>query len=180
MYAQNTILELKEPKTVGTPAEGSPEEEGYVPASEDYQPFPYDRVIVVGPSPVDAGVRPSSWSGGDAQGVVIRALTSYGSILDEPFGKLQALYNVVEVPKVEIDGPSKIRVIDSSTADAGQTPEQVFATEAPGKASVDGKRVRTPHSPLEDPREADLDGPLGKAPDVIDGQRTVTDASVGQ
>lgn len=160
MYAPNTILELKEPKS-----------------TED-KPFAYDRVRVVGPSPVDAGVRPSSWTGGDAQGVIIEPLSEFGAFLDEPFGKLILLYKVIEEPKVEIDGPQKIRVIDSSTAAAGKTPEEVFATDAPGEPSKAGERVRTPISPLEDPRSQD-EGPLGKVtPPVIDGQRTEVDLGV--
>lgn len=152
MYAPNTVLELKEPKSM------------------DGKPFPYDEVRVVGPSPIQHPViAGAQWSGGDAQGVIITPLTDFAGNLDEPFGKLQALYNVKSVPERNAT-PQKVVVIDATSAEAGDTPEQVFAREAPGdEASVDGKRVRSPgitgaNSPLEDPRARAADGPLGAAP----------------
>lgn len=157
MYANDTILELKEPK------------------STDKETFPYDRVRVVGVSPVNAGVRPSHYTGTDAQGVIITPLTSFGANLDEPFGKLAALYKIVEEPKVEIDAP-KIRIVDSRSRDAGPTPEERFATEAPGEASKDGERVRTPISPLSDPRAGEADGPLGRAPTPQEEARSAEEA----
>lgn len=163
MYTIDTVLKLKNPKTVGTPAVGDPASEDYVPASPDYKPFAYDRVRVIGESPISyAGpLSQGQWQGGDARGVVIEPLIEFGANLDEPFGKLQALYEVESVPERVIE-ETKIVVRDAtSTTDMGPTPEQAFATKAPGEPSVNGERVRTPISPLEDPREVDAGGPLG-------------------
>lgn len=147
MYEQDTILELKEQRE---------------PDPETGEEFPYNRVKVVGPSPINHGIANAEWEGASGAGVIITPLTNFGSTLDEPFGKLQALYNVVEIPVREVEPVQKIRIIDSSTAAAGETPEEVFAKEAPGVPPEEGqRRGRTPVSPLEDPRPKAKDGPLG-------------------
>lgn len=136
MYEIDTVLELKEKK------------------STDDKLFPYDEVRVVGPSPVDH-TGTGHWQGRDAQGVVLQPITDFDANIDEPLGKIQALYSVKSVPERVIEQP-KVRIVDSSTAAAGKTPEEVFAEEAPGEASVAGERVKTPfkdESPLEDPRK---------------------------
>lgn len=153
MYSPDTILTLKEPRS-----------------TED-KPFAYDVVRVIGPSPVDQGHSKAGWVGNEAQGVVIQPMgEEFGANLDEPFGKLQRLYDVTEVPERVVEAP-QIRVREStSTTDSGPTPEDVFKTEAPGKPSVNGERVRTPISPLEDPRpEDETDGPLGRVESVEEG-----------
>lgn len=155
MYTSNTILELKEKRSKGEP--GTPE----------YEPFAYDEVKVIGSSPIENGGGKYDYEGADAQGVIIQPLTSFESTIDEPFGKLRAIYDVKELPVVEVEEP-KVRVIDAQTAEAGPTPEEVFADEAPGEASVDGRRVRT--SPLPDPPNAKKDGPLGAPPSEVEGQ----------
>lgn len=147
MYEPNTILELKEPRS-----------------TED-KPFPYDRVKVIGQSPIDhATGATSGWEGVNSQGVIITPLTDFASTLDEPLGKLQALYDVAEVPEVVVDAAPQVRIVNSRSAAAGPTPEEVFAKEAPGVADPDGGRARTPFvSPLDDPRPNPEDGPLGPA-----------------
>lgn len=150
MYQADTILKLKEQRD---------------PDPETGEEFPYNRVRVVGPSPIDGAVRPGEWSGGDAQGVILTPLTNFGATIDEPFGKLRALYDVEHIPEVLVPVQTQVRVIDSSTAAAGPTPEEVFAKEAPGVPPEPGQtRARTPLSPLDDPRPAANDGPLGPAP----------------
>lgn len=147
MYTPGTTLTLKSPKD---------------PDPETDEPFPYNEVEVIGPSPIDhGGARGGDWEGASASGVIIRPLTNFGSTLDEPLGKLQALYDVKDVPETFVETP-KIRVIDSSSQSAGPTPEEVFAVEAPGNPSEDGERVRTPlvESPLEDPRKPANASPL--------------------
>lgn len=144
MYEPDTILKLKKPR------------------STDDAVFPYDKVRVVNRSPINHSGT-SDWEGADAEGVIIQPLTGFDANSDEPFGKLAALYDVAELPDTSVDPESqKIRVVDTATAAAGKTPEEVFAEEAPGEPGVDGKRGRTPReSPLEDPRPAPSDGPLG-------------------
>lgn len=135
------------------------------PKSTEDKPFAYDRVRVIGPSPINHGMTSSEWEGASGAGVLISPLSDFAANLDEPYGKLTALYNVVEVPDHTVDVAPKIRVINSTSQSAGPTPEEVFAKEAPGKPSADGKRGRTPAvSPLDDPRPKPGDGPLGPAP----------------
>lgn len=144
MYTPDTILTLKEPR------------------STDDKPFPYDRVRVINASPVSRGHEGKTrYTGADAQGVVIEPLTGFEANLDEPFGKLIALYDVESVPERVVE-EAKIRVVDSrSTEDIGPTPEQRFAVEAPGDpdANRSGRKPRV--SPLTDPNDAKADGPLG-------------------
>lgn len=156
MYAANTILSLKTQRD---------------PDPETGEEFAYNKVKVVGPSPINHGTA-DGWSGMQATGVIITPLTNFGSTLDEPLGKLQALYDIEEEPKVEVE-VAKIRVIDSASRDAGETPEEVFAREAPGEADAEGGRKRTPFvSPLEDPRpQGDGGGPLG----IVHPEGRVTD-----
>lgn len=143
MYEPGTILTLKDPRD---------------PDPETEEPFPYNEVKVVGPSPVSWAAT-SEWSGASAAGVLLMPITNFGSTLDEPYGKVMALYDVKEIPVQEIE-PPKVRVINSSSQSAGPTPEEVFAIKAPGKPPQEGqKRART--SPLVDPRPAASDGPLG-------------------
>lgn len=150
MYAANTILTLKDQRP------NDP---------ETNEPFPYNVVKVVGPSPIDHGIREDSpWRGADAKGVIITPETNFGSTLDEPFGKLRQLYDVTTVPVVEAPVTPVIRVIDSATAEAGPTPEEVFAEQAPGTPPEEGQR-RGRTSPLGDAPERaaveEAEGPLG-------------------
>ena len=146
MYERNTVLTLKKPFP-------NDEETGEV--------FPYNEVRVIGESPISyAGA--GEWSGMAAQGVIIEPTSNFGSNLDEPLGKLQALYDVKELPApVELPvGPSTVPVTRP-----GPTPEDVFAGEAPGVPPAEGeKRGRTRPSPLDDPRPVASDGPLGPVP----------------
>jgi hypothetical protein len=145
MYEPGTILKLKDQR----PAD-----------DETGEPFPYNVVKVVGPSPIGHADK-GKWTGTDADGVIIVPLTNFGSTLDEPFGKLRTLYDVESVPEVEIEVSAPIRVINSATAQAGPTPEEVFAAEAPGVAPEEGQ-IRGRTSPLGPPGgPAEADGPLG-------------------
>lgn len=159
MYTPETILVLKVP---------------HPPDEETEQEFPYNRVKVIGPSPIDHGMRPEAqWSGANAQGVILLPMTSFGGNLDEPLGKVQALYDIESEPEAVYEVTQKIKIVNSATRQAGRTPEEVFAAEAPGKPASDDdpvvghdsvgnpvRRART-QSPLEDPRPDASDGPLG-------------------
>lgn len=141
MYEPETILTLKEPRSQ------------YDDDGEPVKLFPYDRVKVIGPSPINHGITSEEWVGANGQGVIITPLTDFGGTADEPLGKLQALYDVESVPERTAPVAAPIKVVTPGTA--GPTPEDVFAKEAPGEASKHGERVRTPRSPLdaEDPAE---------------------------
>jgi hypothetical protein len=142
MYANETILTLKDPRD---------------PDPESGEEFPYNRVRVVGESPISHSHK-GDWTGGDARGVILVPLSNFGANLDEPFGKCRELYDVESIPERTVVRET-VRIIDSSTAEAGETPEEVFARLAPGKPSEAGERVRT--SPLGDPGgPVNSDGPL--------------------
>lgn len=166
MYEPNTELTLKEQRP---------------PDGETGEDFPYNKVRVVGPSPISHAGAAAEWEGPTAAGVIITPLTNFGSTLDEPLGKLQALYDVTYVPETEVDVEPKVKVIRSTSGSAGPTPEEVFKTEAPGEPPEEGQiRRRTPmQSPLDDPRPAanasPLDAPLHPEQTVRDtGERVVT------
>ncbi len=145
MYAKDTVLTLKKQRE---------------PDKETDEPFAYNVVRVIGESPVQHTSR-GEYDGSDARGVIIVPMSNFGGTLDEPFGKLRQLYKVTEIPSTEIQPPSPIRVIDSSTAAAGPTPEEVFADKAPGRKPKPGQtRGRTPMSPLTDPGPETAKGPL--------------------
>lgn len=145
MYDADTILTLKEQRA---------------PDPETNEEFPYNRVRVVGESPVQHTTR-GDWTGADARGVIIVPLNNFGSTLDEPFGKLRDLYTVESIPERYVEIANPVRVVNATSAAAGPTPEEVFATEAPGTAPEEGQ-VRARTRPLgDDGGPAEADGPLG-------------------
>lgn len=127
MYEAGTILALKEPR--GT----------------DETPFPYDRVEVIGQSPISHAAT-SEWSGAAAQGVIIKPCDEFGSTLDEPEGKLKSIYKVESTPDREVTA-EPIRVVRPETA--GPTPEEQFESVAGPK--VESRRAkRRRESPLNE------------------------------
>lgn len=145
MYANETILALKDPR---------PED------PETGEPFAYNRVRVVGQSPVSHSHK-GKWEGHDATGVILVPLSNFGGTLDEPFGKCTQLYTVESIPEKVINAPQPIRVIDAQSGEAGPTPEEIFSKDAPGvKPEATQTRART--SPLGAPGgPANFNGPLG-------------------
>lgn len=148
MYDPDTILELKEPKPDEVVEARKDPDTGRTRPKHKI-PFPYNKVRVVGQSPVDHSAgRQGTWQGAAAQSVLIEPLSGHGSTLDEPLGKIQKLYKVVSVPSNEIL-VEPIRVVRSTSASAGPSPEEVFAKESPGVPPKPGQnRGRT--SPLGD------------------------------
>lgn len=139
MYEPGTILTLKEPRSVGEPTleNGDP--------NPDYEEFPYDRVRVLGTSPINHGLTQSEWQGAEGTGIIIEPLHGFGSNVDEPQGRIQSLYEVESIPEREIDVGAPVKVTTQATA--GPSPEEVFAAEAPADkahTSKDGERVRSP------------------------------------
>ena len=148
MYERDTILVLKEQRDADP---------------ETGEAFAYNRVRVVGESPV-AHTHKGEWEGADARGVIIQPVTNFGSNLDEPFGKLRELYSVESIPEVVVPVQQTVKIVNATTAQAGPTPEEVFAAEAPGTPPEEGQ-IRGRTSPLGGPGgPAAKDGPLGKTP----------------
>lgn len=145
MYADNTILVLKTQRD---------------PDPETDEPFAYNRVKVIGRSPISHAHK-GKWSGAEAEGVILSPLSNFGGTLDEPFGKCVQLYDVESIPERSINVAQPIRVIDAQSGEAGPTPEEIFAREAPGVAPDPGQ-VRGRTSPLGEPGgPVTADGPLG-------------------
>jgi len=120
MYAPGTKLKLKEPK-----------------GTED-KPNPYDEIVVVCASPQNHGVREAEWGAEGGAGVIVAPVgEGFDGNLDEPMGKLQALYEVTEIPDDVVE-PGKIRKYDATTAAAGATPEQQFASGHAQKVTMVG------------------------------------------
>lgn len=120
-YKPDTILELREPQE-----------------AKDGGPFPYNRVRVIGNSPMSYGPQPGSWGESGGQGVIIEPLTEFAATLDEPLGKLQKLYKVVEEPP-----PVVIRRgVEIEVPDVGPSPEEVFAEAAANEPKPKPRRRR--------------------------------------
>lgn len=94
------------------------------PLSTEENPFPYDRIRVIGPSPVVYSAS-SGWAGVQANGIVVEPLTSFAPNINEPLGKLQQDYTIeYEPPPLEF--VSRPVVMQAQ----GKTPEEVFASAA--------------------------------------------------
>lgn len=106
-------------------------------------PFPWNRVEVIGRSPVTSSE--DEWRGEDAVRVILKPLTDFAGNIEEPMGKVKQLYDVESVPEPpEVDVQPTLRTINATTAQAGPTPEEVFAQEAPGTPPKPGQtRGRT-------------------------------------
>lgn len=124
------------------------------PDPETGEEFPYNRVQVIGESPIlhpgdkKADGSPK-WVGPDAKGIIISPLSTFAGNLDEPYGKLKKLYDVEFVPAEE-EIVREVRIPIRTPEDLGPTPEEVFAKEAPGDPDAP-RRFATQPSPLEDP-----------------------------
>lgn len=125
MYDPGTILTLKEPR--GTKDE----------------PFPYDRVKVIGASPVNHADASSEWAGNNGQGVLVTPLAGFGANLDEPFGRLRELYEVESIPERKLAAP--VGAIQAAEYDP-KTPEEIFENEQGGPERV--KAPKKKPSPL--------------------------------
>lgn len=105
-YATDTILKLREP-------------------DEDN---PYNRVRVIGPSPV-THASTGEWGGqGNSQGVVLEPLTGFDTNADLPEGRVALLYEVEQEPEPIVFESQPVRVVQQ--ADLGPSPEDVFAKAA--------------------------------------------------
>lgn len=128
MYKPDTILTLKNPRT-------EYDDEGELVG----EVFPYDRVRVIGQSPVNHATIATEWTGSNGQGVIVEPLTGFGANLDEPFGRLQELYSVESLPEPAVFRGDQVEV--RTPADLGPSPEQVFSDEA-AKEGHDTRRAK--------------------------------------
>jgi hypothetical protein len=149
MYAPGTKLKLIKPRS--KPKKGDQEAET----------FAYDEIKVVGVSPVSHAHK-GEWEGADAVGVIIEPLTDFAGNLDEPFGKLRAMYQVTE--EVPHEAPTATRVFTEEVAvPSRKSPEEQFLEEIPPGTRKSPTRARTPHgddSPLGDVTPPDKKSPL--------------------
>ena len=135
MYKPDTILKLKDPRGV----------------NEEGEAFPYDRVRVVGQSPVNHADITSEWVGANGQGVVLEPLTAFGANLDEPYGRVLELYDVESLPDVTVmRAEDQVKIVEPG--DLGPSPEEVFSNDAAaeGQDSRRAKPRRFIPSPLVD------------------------------
>lgn len=94
---------------------------------EDHPSAPYNRVKVVGQSPINHGTIQTEWVGPQGQGVIVQPLDGFGATLDEPYGKLIELYEVESVPENVVPAEPIIKHVPQ---DGAPSPEEVFAEEA--------------------------------------------------
>ena len=89
---------------------------------------PYDRVRVVGISPIQHSHNEArgDWVGGQSQSILIEPLADFGATLDVPLGQLQELYDVESVPEHEIPVVPTVRVVHQGDP----SPEDVFKAES--------------------------------------------------
>jgi len=122
VFKPGKILTLKEPRS---------------PAKE---PFAYDRIEVIGASPLSHADIRSEWTGTNAQGVIVKPLTDFGSTLDEPMGRLVELYAVESIPE---NRPPEPEVKVQSEEYTYKSPEDVFA-EAATEKPLEPKKAPSP------------------------------------
>jgi hypothetical protein len=108
MFEPGTTLRLREPQ------------------STEEAPYPYDRVTVIGQSPIQHS-RPtadSPFAGQDAVGYIISpAGEGFGPTLDKPYGELAELYEIESYPT----DPATGEPIVPKNVSKGPSPEQAFA-----------------------------------------------------
>lgn len=153
MYQPGTVLELREKQS-----------------TEDTS-YPYDRIKVLGVSPVShAQTVPGQWQGIEATGVLIQpAGDGFGPNVDRPLGYLQENYEIVEIPDINSlaaaggvtqvqPGPSPEDVFKGIAVEAdieranrrrstvlqndGKTPEQVLAEKSIADKPAATKRTK--------------------------------------
>lgn len=126
MYEPGTILAMREPQ------------------STDDTPYPYDRVQVVGQSPVQhVSASGSVWAGADATGYIVRPLTDFAPTVDKPFGQLQELYEIESYP---LDPVTQEPIRPENNPRNQPSPEQLLArAAAESDQPARPPRERTPH-----------------------------------
>lgn len=180
MYQNDTILTLKTPRwrplIDGEPGDWTDKDYDTfaLEVAEDPtvgEEFPYNRVRVVGPSPIVHQDREGhgAWVGTNANGVIIQPIAGFDSNVDYPLGFIQSRYDIESVPEVADPQdmayglPRRYTRVDLSQTGL-PTPEEVFAKEAP--PTGDERPSRKVADPLGVQAEIDaaatrVGGPLG-------------------
>ena len=136
MYQPETTLKKKEP------------------FGDDHPGAPYNHVKVIGQSPINHGTIQTEWIGAQGQGVIVQPLDGFGATLDEPYGKLQDLYEIDTVPDNVVPVGPQVEYIPQ---DGSPSPEDIFRTEA-SEPELEVSEPAKPLSPLdgEAPSEEEL------------------------
>lgn len=93
---------------------------------EDDNLTAYNEVEVIGPSPVQTGVRSSEFAGQLGDNLSVKpAGSGFGEVIDRPFGELQRDYDVKSAP-----APRRLDRGEVSIVEPGPSPEEVFAAES--------------------------------------------------
>lgn len=125
-YQPGTILKRR--VEFEEPAEGKPDLR------------PYNEVEVIGQSPVQTAVRESEWTGQSGDSISVRP-TSFGQVIDRPFGELQRDYEVVSIPERKVIDRQVVEQVEP-----GPSPEEVFQREAV-ESGQEAKRRDVPPDP---------------------------------
>ena len=107
-------------------------------------PEAYHRIEVIGQSPLSHSSAASEWTGTNADGVLIRPLTDFGSTLDEPYGRLRDLYEIESIPDAVI--AAQAATAPQAAYIAPQTVEEVFEDASGGPERAKPAKVK--RSPL--------------------------------
>lgn len=115
MYKEGTILVLKEQ------VEDDPET----------GPYPFNRVKVIGQSPIEYRGHVADWGGRSGAGVIIQPYPDFGPTDDRPFEELTQYYNIEFEPEDDLEMTAFGRTVKVKLdKPPGASPEDVFAAEA--------------------------------------------------
>lgn len=124
MFEPGTILALREPQS-----------------TED-ETYPYDRVLVVGQSPVHhATASGSPFAGADATGFIIRPLEEFAPTVDKPLGLINELYEIEAYPTDPTTGEP---LRPENNPRNLPTPEQALRRAAESAPDAPAPRVSLP------------------------------------
>lgn len=135
MFESGTILALREPQ------------------STKEEPYPYDKVCVVGQSPVQhATAGTSAFAGQDAVGYILRpAGKEFGPVIDRPFGEINELYRIESYPT----DPTTGQELKPENFPPGMpSPEQVFSEAAKKEQDAAKKNQRPKAKVTQDNRRS--------------------------
>lgn len=102
----------------------------------------YNRIEIIGRSPVQRGIRPAEWTGQAGDEYSIKPFEAFGEVIDTPQGALEKDYDVVTIPERPTIQRETLTVLEP-----GPSPEQQFAAEQSGPKS--DHRVETPLAPQD-------------------------------
>lgn len=143
-YKAGTILERKEP--FKEPEDGKPDLR------------PYNEVEVIGQSPVQVATRATEWTGQAGDNISVKP-TTFGAVIDRPFGELQRDYSVVSIPERKRVDRQIVEEIEP-----GPSPEEQFQANALER----GDKTERREVPPPDPDAPSPEEVFGGAPATMD------------